>query len=145
MNKTNITINQTAKSLRKYPPEELEKTLNWAKEAYHTGLIESADLENFLVNFKFRDTTKRYWTIGVNTGKWYYRSLTGWIEAPRPTQTLESISDLKLIQPHTTKDLTGNKEIDLKNSAPKNTLSIFHPFICIKICCHATQRVLCVN
>jgi hypothetical protein len=96
MDKTNIQPKKAAISLRKYTPEELEKTLNSIREAYNAGLIESADMDRFLLDFKFRDSARRYWTIGIQTGKWYCKTNLGWVEFARPIEPLEALADLKL-------------------------------------------------
>jgi|WetSurMetagenome_2_1015567.scaffolds.fasta_scaffold881627_1 hypothetical protein len=112
MNKTVFPSKEISKSLRKFTPEELEKTIKMVKEAYKTGLIESIDLDRFLLDFKFRDEVMQYWTIGIQTEKWYYRSRTGWIEASKPTGRLESLSDLKLTQTFAPEELRARKDTE---------------------------------
>jgi hypothetical protein len=112
MNKNVFPNKEASKSLRNYTPEELEKTIKMVKNAYKTGLIQSTDLDRFLLDFKFRDDAMHYWTIGIQTEKWYYSSRTGWIEASKPTGRLESLSDLKLIQTFVPEDLIPSRDLE---------------------------------
>ena len=76
---------------------ELERILQGVREAYDTGLIESTDLDQFLKDFKFRDSAGTYWTIGMSTRQWYYYANGRWITSPSPTERLEAPATLNLI------------------------------------------------
>jgi len=86
-----------AVSLLKYSPKELESILHGIREAYDKGFIESADLDQFLKDFKFRDKSGKYWTIGMRTGQWYYNEKGQWIASLPPAERLDSPATWKLI------------------------------------------------
>ena len=88
---------KNAVSLLKYSTKELESILNGIREAYDKGLIESVDLDQFLKEFKFRDKSGKYWTIGMKTGQWYYNEKGKWISSLPPAERLESPATWKLI------------------------------------------------
>jgi hypothetical protein len=118
MEHANIQSKKAEISLRMYSPEEIEKALISIKDAYKRGLIESVDVERFLNDFKFRDAALRYWAVGIRTGKWYWGSPTGWVEAARPTERLESLSDLKLTQAFAVDYLAVTTDTENEPSSP---------------------------
>ena len=75
------------------------------------GLIESTDLDQFLKEFKFRDKSRKYWTIGLRTGQWYYHKNGQWVVSPPPTERLESPATLKLIPLHEFEELNESDEV----------------------------------
>jgi ribosomal protein L40E len=84
------------KSIRRYLPEELEKIFTGIKQSYDVGLLESADVDAFMDIFKFKDTAQRYWTVGIQSGQWFYFSGQGWKASAKPTVMLEGASDLSM-------------------------------------------------
>lgn len=49
-----------------------------------------------LEKMKFNDDQRRYWTIGAQTGKWYYYNRSGWVEGkPRQMFLVGQMNDAK--------------------------------------------------
>jgi hypothetical protein len=118
MEKINPQSLKSRLSLRMYSTQEIEKALTAIRDAYNRGLIESADVEHFLGDFKFRDSALRYWTVGIQTGKWYWRSPTGWAEAAKPTERLESLADFSLKQAFAVDNLTVTADTENQPVSP---------------------------
>jgi len=78
---------------RKYLPEEVQDVIAPIKQAYDVGLI---DVDQFLSDFKFKDQSGRYWTIGIQSGDWYCYTQQGWVVSGKPAGRLEGTSNLSL-------------------------------------------------
>ena len=89
-------ITTTSTSAGKHSLKEIETAFRKLKESYQNGSIDEAKYKETLEKMKFNDDQRRYWTIGAQTGKWYYYNGSSWVEdKPRQTFLVGQIIDAK--------------------------------------------------
>ena len=64
-----------------FAPENVMLLFDYICGSYHSGGFTLDELKRMLGEMVFFDDEGRYWTIGVTSGKWYYRDDSGWVES----------------------------------------------------------------
>lgn len=72
----------------------IEKEYADLKEAFETGEIEAEAFQAAVDDLRTQDDYGRYWTIGVESGQWYYFDGVSWIQAdPREADSLPFVDE----------------------------------------------------
>ena len=86
--------------------KDAEKELNQLRKEFNRKRLSEPDFKKRLKELRPQDQEGRFWTIGAQTGKWYYFDGDDWIEAKPP-----SLEDKRSICVHC------GYENDLENEA----------------------------
>ena len=65
--------------------KDLEKEFKELKSKYRHKKITETEFKQSLKNLRVRDVDGMYWTIGAQSGKWYYFDGKNWIESTPPS------------------------------------------------------------
>jgi hypothetical protein len=65
--------------------KDTEKEFKELKSKYRQKEIDESEFKQSLKNLRVQDEEGKYWTIGAQTGKWYYFDGDNWIEASPPS------------------------------------------------------------
>ncbi|MBS3819272.1 zinc ribbon domain-containing protein [bacterium] len=68
------------------PFEKVKKEFNQLKQKHRQKKISDRQFKSRLKKLRLRDQKGRWWTIGAQTGKWYYFDGERWIQAEPPSQ-----------------------------------------------------------
>ena len=77
------------------PFKNVEKEFQQLKEEFDRKRLSEPDFKKKLKELRLQDQDGRFWTIGAQTGRWYYFDGNDWIEAKPP-----SLQDKKAICVH---------------------------------------------
>jgi len=86
--------------------KNIEKEFQQLKDEFNRKRLSEPDFKKKLKELRLQDQDGRFWTIGAQTGKWYYFDGTDWIESKPP-----SLQDKRAICVHC------GFENDLENEA----------------------------
>ena len=64
---------------------QIEKELSILKKKYELKKITHREFKESLKKLRFKDDLGKYWTIGVQSGDWYYFDGTSWIKSHPPS------------------------------------------------------------
>lgn len=64
---------------------QIEEELSILKKRYELKKITHQEFKEGLKKLRFKDDQGKYWTIGVQSGDWYYFDGTSWIKSPPPS------------------------------------------------------------
>jgi hypothetical protein len=64
--------------------EQMEKEFNLLKQEFNSNKITDQEFKDRLKRLRLKDDKGKYWTIGVQSGKWYYFDGKSWIESQPP-------------------------------------------------------------
>jgi hypothetical protein len=67
------------------PFKEVEKDFNLLKQEFKTKKISEQEYKDRLKKLRLKDTERRSWTIGAQSGKWYYFDGQNWKESLPPS------------------------------------------------------------
>jgi len=65
--------------------KEVEKKFTHLKRRFKQNKISNQEFKDHLKKLRLKDKDGKYWTIGAQTGNWYYFDGRSWIEAKPPT------------------------------------------------------------
>jgi len=65
--------------------KDTEKELKELKSKYRHKEIDESEFKQSLKNLRVQDDEGKYWTIGAQSGKWYYFDGNNWIEQTPPS------------------------------------------------------------
>ena len=65
--------------------EEVEKDFNLLKQEFKTKKISESEYKDRLKKLRLKDEKGRSWTIGAQSGQWYYFDGQNWIESSPPS------------------------------------------------------------
>jgi len=81
-------MSTTAESLRWLSIADIERYYVHLATGFAIGAITSSEFAGAMEAFKFRDDTRRYWTIGASSGLWYVHEGGRWRRAEPPVEML---------------------------------------------------------
>jgi len=64
-----------------FAPENVMLLFDYICSSYHSEDLTLDELKRVMSEMVFFDEEGRYWTIGVTSGKWYYKYDSGWVES----------------------------------------------------------------
>ncbi len=67
------------------PFEEVERDFNLLRQEFKTNKISEQEYKNRLKKLRLKDDEGRSWTIGAQSGQWYYFDGQNWIESSPPS------------------------------------------------------------
>lgn len=67
------------------PFKEVEKEFNLLKKDFNTKKVSEQEYKNRLKKLRLKDEEGRSWTIGAQSGQWYYFDGQNWIESLPPS------------------------------------------------------------
>ena len=65
--------------------EQVEKKFHLLKEEFDSKKISDREFKDRLKKLRFKDEKGRCWTLGAQSGKWYYFDGSDWIESKPPS------------------------------------------------------------
>ena len=78
----------------RYSPEQIMPLFRKIKEIYENGTKEEKEYRLFLEVFKFMDEDGGFWTIGAQSGAWYYHDGKQWVQARENPPPLLDLANL---------------------------------------------------
>jgi hypothetical protein len=78
----------------RYSPEQIVTMFRQLKEHYEKGVKSEEEYGHLLEVFKFMDEYGRYWTIGAQSGVWYYHDGENWVQARAEPPPFLDLADL---------------------------------------------------
>jgi hypothetical protein len=73
---------------------EIQDLYQQIAKIHQAGVTTEHDYQFQLEIYKFQDTEGTYWTLGVQSGAWYYHNDTDWIRAAQPPTGLLAPANL---------------------------------------------------
>jgi len=78
----------------RHSPEQIMTVFRLWKAEYEAGSKSEEDYKRLLEVCKFMDEEGRYWTIGAQSGLWYYHDGNQWVQARTEPPPLLDLADL---------------------------------------------------